>query len=115
MNAAGSKHGNLKFHINGRTTPRLWTDRWHEFHFGINVALGLSWEALDSPHNSLLLWLVLGSAKERLNLGLGCILGNGNLNDDVSGKELIGKVCNDLEVDGDPVYECIVVNDKDDW
>jgi hypothetical protein len=45
---------------------------------------------------------ILGATKECLNLGLGSILGNGNLNDNVSGKELIGKVGNHFEIDGDP-------------
>jgi hypothetical protein len=45
---------------------------------------------------------ILGATKECLNLGLGSILGNGNLNDNVSCKELIGKVGNHFEIDGDP-------------
>jgi hypothetical protein len=103
MNATRSKHGDLKFHIDRRATPRLGTDRWHELHFSINVALGLSWETLDAPHNGLLLRLILGAAKESLNLGLGRILGNGNLDNHMSSKELIRKVGNHLEVNRDPV------------
>ena len=107
MDTAGSKHGNLKFHIDWRTTPCFRADSWHELDFGINMAFCLSWKALDAPDDSLLLGLVLGPSKECLNLGLGRILGNGNLNHDVSGEELIRKVCNHLEINRDPVlHEC---------
>jgi len=102
MHTAGSKHGNLKLHINRRTTPRLGSDSRHEFHFGIDMALGLSGKSLDTPHDGLLFRFVLGAAKECLNLCLGCILRDGNLDYHVSGKELIGKVGNHLEVDRDP-------------
>jgi hypothetical protein len=69
------------------------------------VALGLSRETFDTPHNGLLFGLVFGSTKESLDLGLGGILGNGNLDDNMSRKQLVRKVGNDLEVDGNSVEE----------
>ncbi len=102
MNTTGSKHWYLEFHIDWWTTPCLGSNSRHEFYFSINVAFCLSGETLDAPHNGLLFGFILGATKECLNLGLGSILGNGNLNDNVSGKELIGKVGNHFEIDGDP-------------
>jgi hypothetical protein len=100
MHTTGGKHGNLELHINGRSVPWLGADRGHEVDFGINMTLGLSGEPLDTPHNRLLFWFVLGSSKQSLDLGLGSILGDRNLDDNVGCKELVRKVGNDLEIDG---------------
>mmetsp|Transcript_12864 Transcript_12864/g.21348 ORF Transcript_12864/g.21348 Transcript_12864/m.21348 type:complete len:341 (+) Transcript_12864:43-1065(+) len=94
------KHGNLELHIDGRSVPWLRTDRGHEVDFGIDVTLCLSWETLDTPYNSLLFGFVFGSSKQGLDLGLGSILGDGDLDHNVSRKELVRKVGNDLEIDG---------------
>ena len=89
MDATCSKHGDLKFHIDWRTTPRFRPNSRHKFDFGIDLAFRLSWEPLHTPHDSLLLGFILGAAKECLDLGLGRILGNRNLYYHMSSKKLI--------------------------
>lgn len=100
MNSTGGKHWHLKLNVDRRSNPRLGTNSWHEIHFGVNMALRLPREALDTPDNGLLLWFVLGSPKLNLDFGLCGILGYGNLDNDMRGEKLVGKVGDHLEVDG---------------
>lgn len=102
VHSTGSEHGNLELGTNRWAAPRLGAHSGHQLHVRLNMALGLSWESLDTPYNRLLLWFVLGTSKGMLDLGLGCILRYRNFDYHVSRKELIRKVCNNLEIDRNP-------------
>jgi len=103
MHSTGREHWYLKFDINGRSAPWFRADSRHEVNFGTDLTFRLAGKSLDTPNNGLLFRFVLGTAKRLLNLGLGSILWYGNLQHHVCGVQLIGKVCNNLEVDCDPI------------
>ena len=116
MDTTGCKHGDLELHMNGRAGPRLGPDSRHELHLGVDPALGLSGETLHAPHNGLLFRLIPGTAKQDLVLGLGGVAGYRDLDDHLRGKQLVGKVGNDLEVDADtgvPVLFLYCGNDSE--
>ena len=99
VDSTGSKHGNLKFSVDRRSAPWFRPDCWHQIHVCLDVAFCLTGKALDPPHNSLLFWFVLGSAKRVLNFRFRRILGHGDLDDNVSSKQLVRKIRDDLQID----------------
>ena len=103
MDTTSRKHGNLEFCIDGRSAPWLWSHRGHQIDIGLNVTLGLAWESLDTPNDSLLFWFVLCSAKRMLDFRLCRVLGHRYLDDDMSGKQLVREISNHFQVDRDPV------------
>lgn len=102
MNSTGCKHGNLEFCTNGWSIPRLGSGCRHQINICLNVTFGLSWESLSTPDNRLLFWFILCTTKVILDLCLGCVLWNWNLDHHVGCKQLIRKVGNNFQVDGNP-------------
>ena len=86
MHSTGSEHGNLELGTNRWAAPWLGADSRHQLHVGLNMALGLSRESFDTPHDRLLLWFVLSASKGMLNLSLRGILWHGNFDNYVSCK-----------------------------
>lgn len=103
MHATRSKHRNLKLNPNRRSDPWFGPHGRHEVNFCVNVALSLTRETLDAPDNGLLFRFIFGSAKESLDFGLRSILRNRNLDDNVSSKQLIREIGDDLEINGNSV------------
>ena len=64
------------------------------------MALGLSREALDTPYNRLLFWLIFGATKGMLDLCLGSVLWDGYLNNNVGSEKLVRKIGDHLQIDG---------------
>ena len=114
MNSACCEHGYLKLYIDRWSTPSLGPGRRHEIDVSRKHTLRLPGEALHPPNDSLLLWLVLGPAKRVLNLCLGRILRNGDLDHNVRRKQLIGKVGNDLQIDRYPRVALLLLDGRDD-
>jgi len=108
------EHWNLKLGIDGWSAPWLGTNRGHQIHVRLNMALRLAREALDTPHNRLLFGFVLGTAKRVLDLGLGGVFGDGYLDHDVGRKELVREIGNDLEVDGNLCQALFFLNGRND-
>jgi hypothetical protein len=86
MDTTGCKHRDLEFSTDWRSTPWLGSDCWHQINFSLDVTFRFSWESLDTPYDSLLLWLILCAAKRVLNFCLSSVLGDGYLDDDVGGE-----------------------------
>ena len=114
MNSASCEHGYLKLYIDRWSTPGLGPGRRHQIDVSRKHTLRLPGEALHPPNDGLLLWLVLGPAERVLNLCLGRILRNGDLDDNVRRKKLIGKVGNDLQIDRYPRVALLLLDGWDD-
>lgn len=114
MDSASCEHGYLKFYIDRWSTPGLGSGRRHQIDISRKHALCLSGEALHPPNDSLLLRLVLGPTERVLNLCLGRIFRNGDLDHNVRRKELIGKVGNHLKIDRYPRVALFLLNGRDD-
>jgi hypothetical protein len=113
VNSASCEHGYLKLYIDWWSTPSLGPGRRHQIDISRKHTLRLSGEALHPPNDGLLLGLVLGPSERVLNLCLGSILRNGDLDHNVRRKQLIGKVGNDLEIDRYPRVALLLLNGRD--
>ena len=100
MNAAGSEHGDLELGVDWRSTPWLGARRGHQVNVCVDVAFSLSGKSLYTPDNSLLFWLVLGTAKRMFDLCFCGVLWDRYLDDNVGSKELVREIGNYLEIDG---------------
>jgi hypothetical protein len=69
------------------------------------VTLSLSRETFNAPDDGLLFGFVLGSTKQSLDLGLSGIFGNWDFDYDVGGEQLVRKVGNYFEIDGNSARE----------
>ena len=114
MNSAGCEHGYLKLYIDRRSTPSLGSARRHQIDIRRKHTLRLPGEALHPPNDRLLLRLVLGPAERVLNLCLGRIRGNGDLDHNVRREQFVRKVGNDLKIDRYSRVALLLLNGWDD-
>ena len=114
MNSAGCEHGYLKLYIDRRSTPSLGPARRHQIDIRRKHTLRLPGEALHPPNDRLLLRLVLGPAERVLNLCLGRIRGNGDLDHNVRREQFVRKVGNDLKIDRYSRVALLLLNGWDD-
>ena len=89
MDATGCEHGNLELCADRWSAPWFGPGRRHQVDFGRDMTFCLSWEPLHTPHDRLLLRLVLRPAEVVLDLGLRCVFRDWNLDNNVRCKQLI--------------------------
>jgi hypothetical protein len=100
MDTARCKHWNLKFGIDGRSTPWLGAYCRHQVHIRLNGTFGLPGETLHTPYNCLLFWFILGTTEGMLDLCLCSVFWDWYLDYNVGSKQLIREISNHRDIDG---------------